>query len=179
MDFTVYRLSDGQIVRFGTCREYDIHSQAEDGEVVYVGAKLRDDQWRFDLETGAPVAFVPPPSRNELIALVIRERAKRLAAGFDYDFGDERGVHRIGTTEDDRKGWDEVSDLASTLIDIGNPDGEIQIVTDTGPATVTAAEWKQILLAASQFRQPIWAASFVLQAMDPIPQDVTANTYWP
>lgn len=109
---------------------------------------------------------------------VIAERKRRLALGFDYDFGDDRGVHRIGTTEADLKGWDEVTDIASADIALGNGSTAISIATDTGPCTVTALEWQSILVAAGAFRQPIWAASFALQAMDPIPADFTDDSYW-
>lgn len=110
---------------------------------------------------------------------VIAERRRRLSLGFDYDFGDARGVHRIGTTEADMTGWDEVSKVASALIAVGMPSAPIDLVTDTGPVQVTATEWQMILVAAAQFRQPIWGASFVLQAMSPIPNDYVADAYWP
>jgi hypothetical protein len=58
------------------------------------------------------------------------------------------------------------------------PNTPIDIVTDTGPVQVTATEWQQIIVAASQFGQPIWAASFALQAMDPIPENYQDDSYW-
>src|SRR5262245_26047355 len=94
---------------------------------------------------------------------VIAERERRLALGFTYDFGDARGVHRIATTDQDMKGWDEVSKIAGALIALSDGTTTIDIVTETGPAKVTALEWQQVLVAASAFRQPIWAASFTLQ----------------
>lgn len=109
---------------------------------------------------------------------VIQERARRLALGFDYDFGDERGVHHIGTTEADMRGWDEVTMLASALLALGDTTSMITIVTETGPAEVTAVEWQQVLVAAAQFRQPIWAASFALQQMEPIPENFADDQWW-
>lgn len=117
---------------------------------------------------------VPPPSAQD----VIEERRRRLAAGFDYDFGDERGVHRIGTSDDDMIGWDEVTKGAYSAIALGQPNTPIMIVTDTGAAQITAMEWQSILAAAAQFRQPIWQASFALQAMTPIPHDYADDKYW-
>lgn len=103
---------------------------------------------------------------------------RRLAVGFDYDFGDARGIHRIGTTERDMAGWDEVSKIAQALINVGQSTQTITISTDTGNVDVTAAEWQQILIAAGQFRQPIWLASFDLQDEETIPADYKNDSYW-
>lgn len=110
--------------------------------------------------------------------LVVRERERRLALGFTYSFGDERGSHNIGTTDQDMKGWDEVRALAFAAVLLGQPQTSIPIVTNTGPVTVTAEEWLRILVAAGNYRQPIWAASFKLQSMNPIPADYTSDHYW-
>jgi hypothetical protein len=110
---------------------------------------------------------------------VIAERERRLAGGFDHDFGDERGVHRIGTNARDMKGWDEVNLAAQTAVLLGDPGFAIEIRTNTGPATVTAAEWLAVLSGAGAFRQPIWQASFALEAQDPIPSDFADDSHWP
>lgn len=110
---------------------------------------------------------------------VIAERDRRLALGFSYDFGDVRGVHRIGTTPADQQGWSEVTTLAQALLASGDLVTPISIITDTGPATVTAPEWMAVLLAAGTHRQPIWSASFALQALDPIPADYADDGHWP
>lgn len=123
-----------------------------------------------------PPAPPPPPPTVEQVAA---ERDRRLAMGFDYDFGDQRGVHRIGTTPADMVGWDEVSKYAGALIDIGDTTTTIAILTDTGPCLVTAPEWRAIEIAAAGFRQPLWAASFALQAQNPIPGDYNDDTHWP
>jgi hypothetical protein len=116
--------------------------------------------------------------RTEMLENVIAERERRLALGFDYDFGDARGVHHIGTTPADMAGWDEVSKAATALVGLGQGSQTINVVTDTGPVVVTASEWLQILVAATIARQPIWAASFAIQAMDPIPVDYADNSRW-
>lgn len=123
-------------------------------------------------------ATPPPPTREEMVARVVAERERRLALGFDYDFGDARGTHHIGTTAADMVGWDEVTKATQAFVALGAPSTEITIVTNTGPATITALEWQQILVAATQFRQPLWAASFVLQSMPTIPEDYTNDIYW-
>ena len=119
----------------------------------------------------------PQPSTPNIINVQI-ERARRLAMGFEFDFGDARGVHRIGTTAADMAGWDEVTKFSQAMIALGQS-APIQIVTDTGPVEVTPQEWQVILIAAGAFRQPIWAASFALQTMDPIPADYADDIYWP
>lgn len=127
------------------------------------------------------IEHVPPapPPYVPTVNDVINERRRRLALGFDYDFADARGIHRIGTTEADMLGWREVTDACNAAINSGAGTTTLDIVTNTGPATITATEWQAILLAASQFRQPIWAASFKLQAMVPIPDDYASDIHWP
>ncbi len=116
----------------------------------------------------------PPVTVND----VMRERKRRLELGFDYDFGDARGIHRIGTTEADWAGWNEVINLANALIALGDTTTTMNVVTDTGPTAVTALEWQQIMVAGAAISQQIWGASFALQAMTPIPLDYTADVYW-
>mgnify|MGYP003109297277 CR=1 FL=1 len=124
----------------------------------------------------------PSPTVNHIIA----ERSRRLQLGFDYDFGmmedgvtpDPRGIHTIGTTEADWVGWNEVINLANALIDVGDTESTIDIVTDTGPASVTAPEWQAIMLAGAADRQVIWAKSFELQTMDPIPENFEDDSFW-
>lgn len=148
---------------------------ADDGRGIPVDPANAD--YQALLASGVEILpFEPPPPTS---VDVQAERARRLGLGFDYDFGDARGVHRIGTTPADMEGWDEVSKLAAALIATGNGSTQIAIVTDTGPANVTALEWQGVLVAAAQFRQPIWAGSFALQAMTPIPADFATNDqYW-
>lgn len=111
------------------------------------------------------------------VAAIGTERGRRLAVGFDYDFKDARGVHHIGTTDQDMVGWDEVTKLANARLALTDAT-PIGIVTNTGPVQVTPTEWQRVLVAAGAFRQPIWTASFTIQAMSPIPDDVTADALW-
>lgn len=126
--------------------------------------------------------FFPPPGVELVVTAetVIAERERRLALGFDFDFGDERGIHHIATTPDDMRKWmDEVTPWAQSFINLGQSDGEITISTDKGVVVITAMEWQSILVAAAGYRQPLYAASFALMAMDPIPLDYADNAYWP
>jgi len=109
---------------------------------------------------------------------VVIERTRRLTLGFDYDFGDARGVHHIGTSSADMEGWRDVIDYANALVDLGDTLTQIAIVTNTGPALVTAPEWQAVMLEAAEVRQLIWARSFALQAMNPIPSDYADDSYW-
>jgi hypothetical protein len=117
-------------------------------------------------------------SHEKMIEKVIAERERRLSIGFDYNFNDARGIHRIGTTEQDMKGWDEVTKAANSLTTLGLGTTSFNIVTNTGPVSVTAIEWLQIIVAATINRQPIWAASFALQAMESIPANFEDDSYW-
>lgn len=118
-------------------------------------------------------AFDPNKPTVEQLAA---ERERRLALGFNYNFGDARGIHRIGTKPSDMVGWSEVSTYAGALLDSGDTSTTIAIVTDTGPCTVTAPEWRAIEIEAAAFRQPIWAKSFVLMAS--LPTDYTNDAHW-
>ena len=106
------------------------------------------------------------------------ERDRRLAGGFDYDFGDVRGVHRINTTPADMIGWDEVTKFAQALINAGQGAQVITIATGSGVTQLTANEWQGVLIAAAAFRQPIWGASFVIEQMGEIPADFANDAYW-
>lgn len=138
---------------------------------VPAGSARIGDAWDGETFTSPPA---PDPTQDD----VIIERETRLAAGFDYDFGDARGVHHIATTADDMTKWQEVTDSANALINLGQGTQTIAIATETGPVDVTAMEWQAILVAAAQFRQPIYQASFALMAMDPIPADFATHTIW-
>lgn len=135
------------------------------------------EAWR--LGDGNVVEYDSASLKVIMGGLVQVECKRRLDLGFNYDFGDVRGVHKIGTTDRDMRGWDEVTSSANALIALGNPSTTITIVTDTGPAVVTALEWMSILVAATAWRQPIWAASFALQASDPVSPNYDNNTHWP
>ncbi len=118
--------------------------------------------------------------RQRLEEALTTELERRLAQGFDYDFGDSRGVHKIGTTAGDMKRWvEEVSPAAQALINLQQPEAVIGIKTDTGPVAITAAEWQQVLAAAMAFRQPIFQAYFALKASDPAVDDHTDDAHWP
>jgi hypothetical protein len=129
-----------------------------------------------DDDNGSPVLIYEPVVITA--AQVVQERTRRLAGGFDYDFQDGRGIHRIGTTSQDMAGWNEVTQWANAMQGLGQTEATLTAVTDTGPVTITPADWHAIIAAAHAFRQPIWQASFVLQQMQPIPLDYRDDGYW-
>ncbi|GAB5503417.1 hypothetical protein [Pyruvatibacter sp.] len=129
--------------------------------------------WEDEGNTIAPYTHIPTELELQ------EERNRRLEAGFPFDFGDERGVHTIGTTPSDMEGWDEVSKYTEALRAQGQGTTVINVVTNTGPASVAASEWPLVLIAAGEFRQPIWAAYFALLYQSPIPADFTSDIHWP
>jgi hypothetical protein len=167
----------GIIDQSGYCPDASCLPELPEGCVFKLGFVGNPEAERFDGDDLIP--YCPDKTQEELAFLVALERGRRLSSGFDYDFGDTRGVHHVGTTEADMAGWREVSDMAFKAIARDDVSKEIMIATDTGPAVVTAAEWLDVLDAAEAFRQPIWTASFILQSLSPIPQDVTADALWP
>lgn len=140
------------------------------------GGREFRDAWTTPIEN--VIQLDPARVRIVMVGKVVAERERRMALGFDYDFGAARGVHRIGTTPADMVGWRDVIDYANALIDSGDTSTQINIMTDTGPTAVTAPEWQAIMLAAAAIRQNLWAKSFALQAMSPIPGDYANDNYW-
>jgi hypothetical protein len=132
------------------------------------------EQYSVDGNVITLTRSMPAPTVDDVAA----ERKRRLALGFNYDFGDARGVHHIGTSDADMVGWGEVSTYAGALIDSGDVETLIGIATNTGLIQVTAPEWRAVEVAAAEFRQPLWALSFALMAQSPIPEDYTNDTYW-
>lgn len=176
MLYTLHDIETGDVIQAGDVPNADCLPNIPDGAMITEGFMAIRGEER--VINGERVYYVRDREPEELLAAIERERARRLTTGFDYNFNDERGVHRIGTTYADDIGWDKVTKLAGALIAAGSPGTQIAIVTDTGPVLISAMEWQHVLIAAGQFQQPIYAASFQVQAMNPIPQDVENSTYW-
>lgn len=176
-DATVFDGITGVILRCVSAPFRDIASQATGPNEAVILGRYDDAQYRIEIGEDGPEAVLIT-DRPVTAAMIWKERDNRLRGGFDFDFADTRGVHRIGTTAKDMEGWDEVTKFAQALINAGQSSGSILILTDTGPAEVTAVEWQQILLAAAAFRQPLWLRSFELAAMVPIPLDYADDSQW-
>lgn len=160
------------IIENGTVTNIAVADEPLADNWIEAGSAKIGDTW-----DGTSFISPPPPAPTE--DDVKSERARRLALGFDYDFGDARGVHRIGTTAEDMEGWDEVTSWANAMLALGDTETKLAILTDTGPTDVSAQEWQSILAAAAAFRQPIWRASFTLAGMNPIPADYADDVRWP
>lgn len=117
---------------------------------------------------------VQRPSDDDITA----ERERRMSVGFDFTFPDGRGVHRIGSTGQDMKGWSEVTMAANAFVAKNLPGQVFNLVTDTGPVACTALEWQDILIAATTARQHAWAKSFALLAMSPRPTNYRDDSFW-
>lgn len=175
--YTIHRIDDGTVLCSGDVAQQD-YIPSYDPAIYTVTWGVEANPETEKIENGVAVPFLNRDT-DTLLSEIIRQRKIRLAVGFDYDFGDDRGVHHIGTTEDDMQSWGEVNTWAFKEVARGR--GAVStktILSDTGPALVTASEWLDILDAAEAFRQPLFTASFILQAMNPIPQDVDNEVYW-
>lgn len=147
----------------GFSHPLNIEQLWSEAELEYIGLRVR------------PPDPVPPPNIWDVAA----ERERRLQLGFNHDFKDERGVARMATTPKGMEGWDEVTKWSNSAIALGRPDDQLDILPETGPIKVTALEWQEVLQTATIVRQPLWAASFMLQHMDPIPEDYADDKWWP
>jgi len=174
MLFTVYDAVTGDVFGSGSASEKDARLQEQNGRKVLLGIALDAATQKVNLKTLEAEYSHSEKPRELIIADIIAERERRLAMGFDYDFGDDRGVHRISTTRVDWAGWDDVTRLANAAVNSGSGGVQISIETDTGPAVVTAIEWQSIMMAAGAFGQPIHARSFELMRLDPMPQNAVA-----
>jgi len=134
--------------------------------------------WNYD-DTGWTEPSPITLTNEQKVAGIAVERARRLSGGFEYDFEDARGVVRIPTTPDDMKGWHEVTIKAQAKIALGKSGETFAIYPQLTPVMITSLEWMEILEAADAFREPVWLASFEIQASDPIPDNFTDDSYWP
>lgn len=176
LKFTLYEVETGLINCNGVCPDEDCLPQKPDGFDFLFGVMGDPETQR--VQDGEFVPYQRSRERDELIAAIETERDRRIAAGFWYDFKDERGKHLIGTTERDNRNWDRLSRTANAHVAAGNPDARLTVLTNTGSVVVTAHEWQSIMIAQGEFEQPVYAASFALLEMEIIPQDIENQEYW-
>lgn len=176
--YKLIKIEDSSVVKewggtWGQCPAIPNPITLPNGDVV-CGPALNTAYSGYEL---VPWEMEPPAPTVED---VVQERSRRLALGFDYDFGSTGtpSIQHVGTTEQDMQGWNEVTTWADSQIALNDTTSTVTILTDNGQATVTALQWMGVINAASAFRQPIWRDSFALQAMSPIPSDYTDDKWW-
>lgn len=174
MDFTLWDAETGKITGRGAASLEEALANARNNIRVKLGVALDGNRYRIDPQTKDPIELAPVRT----VADVQAERDRRLNEGFVYDFKDKRGQHRIGASDSDWIGWQEVSAIATKALMRDKPKTVLDIVTDTGPLSVTADEWLDILDAIEAFRQPIVLAAFSLMVREPIPADLSNDTLW-
>jgi hypothetical protein len=174
--YTLHWIDSGIVIQSGQVPRPELYPPIPDGAMITEGVEANPETER--IEKGKIVVWKRPLVHEELLAVIERERNRRLTSGFIYDFKDERGKHHIGTTLEDDTGWDKVTKLANACVLAGNPNAEINIETNTGPVKITAMEWQKILIRRGAFEQPLFDISFRLQKLEPIPQDVDKPEYW-
>jgi hypothetical protein len=179
MQFTIYDSVTGEIQGIGDVPEEKLALAHErDGIKVLLGVALNPETQRVNPATLRANKIAGGRPRYIALQEIAFERERRLNAGFDYQFKDKRGVHRIGASDADWSGWQEVHVQATKAMMRGKPKTAIAIVTDTGPVSVTAEEWLDILDAIEAFRQPVVLAAFRLSALKSIPADLTLDIHW-
>jgi hypothetical protein len=170
-EYTLWDTATGEILEVGSSSVPQ--NRAGDGQAVHIGAQLSADFFRFNVETGEPYEFVRQLTQQELTVAINRERGRRIEAGKVID-----GVYVTGRDEDARN----LTNLAlaaqmrlaagdtstATLFRDGN-----NVDHELTPPQVLAL-WQQ----SAAYVSALYAASWALKAMDPIPQNVAANEYW-
>lgn len=176
--YQLINVADGSIFQswggiWGQCPGVPNPIILPNGDIVYCPVL---DETYGEIKFAAWMMDQPAPTEQD----VINERSRRLALGFNYDFGTPSApnVQNIGTTPSDMAGWSEVTSWASAQIALNNTTSTLTILTNTGSVSVTGVQWMEVLNAASAFRQPLWTASFALEAMNPIPSDYTDDKWW-
>lgn len=174
--YTLHWIDTGIIIQSGDVPNPKLYPPVPKGAIILEGVDADPEHER--VENGKVVPWNRPLEQEELLSVIERTRAKKLEAGFIYDFKDRRGKHRIGTTVSDEIGWSKVTTLAYAYISAGMPEAQLSLETDTGSVQIFAREWPLILIQKGTFEQKIYAISFELQKRKPIPQDVDDPKYW-
>ncbi len=124
--------------------------------------------------TGSEIVPFEPPIPAATSENVNRERSRRIAVGKVID-----GVHVTGSDEDARN-LANLGQIAKMMLD----DGDTQTVTIYRDAAnidhaLTPAEMVNLWRSSVSYVSALYAASWALKALDPIPADFAADDYWP
>lgn len=142
---------------------------------------ITDDQWREFIEhpgtrrwDGVKLVNYDPPARHATGEDVNAERGRRIMAGKVID-----GVHVTGSDEDARNLMSLAlgaqlrlasgdTETVTTFRDGGNVDHELT------PAQLLSL-WQQ----SAAYVSDLYAASWALKAVEPIPADYVSDDHWP
>jgi hypothetical protein len=175
--FTIWRKADGEILRSGTCTfQWGLANQIADAdaEELFSGEELGVDTHQFDPATSLPFERVRLFTSDELRVAINRERERRLLSGKMFD-----GILVTGSPTD-------IMNLTSLALGA-------QLRLASGDTTTTTvfrdggnnnhALTPQALLSiwsqATTYVSAVYTASWALKDAEIIPQDVTADRWWP
>lgn len=178
MDFVIYDASTGDIKQIGQCPDKDIDLQAptDTSLALLKGVTANPATQMVDTSTGGLVARpAPAPTTRDVNA----ERDRRLRAGV--------AVTVSGVTipvQADTDSMVLVSGLGSgATAQIAAGNGAVQMPTPFRDAqnvdhALTWAEMQALGLGTLAAASTLYAKSWALKALRPIPADYTADSYW-
>lgn len=171
--YTVWDAETGEIYSHGKTFGRVI---VPEGHKVTYGHEFKRETHIVNPTTGVGVERGAPPlkSQDELQALINKERERRIAVGKVI-----AGVHVTGS-ERDRANLSDLAFAAQLRLASGDTttatpfrDGT-NVVHDLVPMQMIDL-WQQ----SASYVSEIYAASWALKAMEPIPQDVESDENWP
>ena len=171
MKYTLFEAATGQIIGDGDCA--DPSGFEAEGVTVHLGERYSCDTHAFDLGTGLPFEKTSK-DQDELRRDIHRERDRRIVDG--KAFG---GIWVTGRDQD-------ITNLTNLALgaQLRLTGGDnITVITFRDGNNVdhdlVPSQVLDLWMAASAQVSAIYAASWALKAMDPIPQDITNDQYWP
>ena len=171
--FTLYEAATGLIRCSGDCpTENELPEKPEGCEFLFGVAGNPETQQVG--ETGALVPWTRPLEPEELSAAINLERDRRIAAGRVFD-----GIHVTGRDRDQLILL-ALKDTACDLKAAGITDAIIPFRDGQDvERMLTADEIINLADAGKAYVTAVYQASWALKAMDPIPQDIINDQYWP
>lgn len=170
--YTKWIVATGEILESGVSG----NPTAGPDEGLFIGAEYSAETHYFDPATGDPILRTSPRelSQQELETAVNRERTRRIEAGKVID-----GVMVTGRDQDRAN----LSDLAfgAQLRMMAGDNSTVTLFRDgnnvdhelTTPQIISL--WQQ----SAAYVSALYAASWALKAMQPIPQNCSDNSLWP
>ena len=170
--YTIWDATTGEIVERGI----NMNPVAGEGQVLYLGTECDPETTIFDKVTGDPIARSTARllSQDDLHVEVNRERVRRTEIGKVID-----GIYVTGRDEDIRN----LTNLAlGAQFRLAVGDNATETVFRDGNnvdhpliPTQVIALWQQ----SATYVSALYAASWEIKALDPIPQDITDDAHWP